>query len=107
MIKTIAAAAVAVAAFGFTAAPAQAVVPTDVYGYKVWLSENGIYPTRSDVKLGKAVCAAKDNGASWNRIVRVFRNNGFNNRTTAIYVVGAVYELCPRWTGSLDRWINS
>ena len=106
MFKAITASAVALTATVAFAMPAQAVT-TDVGGYRDWVASQGVYPSPQVVRMGKTICQAKYNGVGWNRIVRTGLQSGVSSDTISTIVVGAVYELCPRYIGSLQRWINS
>ena len=68
-------------------------------------SARGI-PSGEIVSLGKTICKSL-NVLSVDRVVESADDTGLTMREVSVLIVGAVWFICPRHKGKVQRWIDS
>lgn len=89
-----------------TASPAVASTGEYVLFVKSELPSARGIPSGEIVTLGKTICKSL-NVLSVDRVVSSADDTGLTMREVSVLVVGAVWFICPRHKGKVQRWIDS
>lgn len=107
-ITRIVAAALAATLLGFTALapPAQASVSDYIEFVREEIPEAVYIPSRTISSLGKTICRGL-NMMPVGDVVDSADGTGLSNSEVAVLVVGAVWFICPKHKGKVQRWIEA